>query len=626
MQTRRKRFQLLLACAVGVSGCAIGGCTPEAYRRDADREVARILRERKQTALGYEPPVKVSDAPAPRAAKLDYKKIPVTAVPPVAPPAIVRGRIGEVPFGPLGPEVEPVPLRTGYQPGRLGDTSEDADELVFNRAAGPPAPGRGVRRFDLFASLKFATQNSRDYQDRAEDLYLSALDVTLERHLFAPRPFARIGTEYTGGQADVDYRSALAATASAGVRQQLPYGGEIVAETLVRFVNAIEGEVEDGESADIVLSGSLPLLRGAGLINLEPLISQERELVYQVRNFEAYRRSFAVEIATQYFDLRTRQQAINNRLQNYATLEALLIRAQALYETQRLPALEVQRAEQSLLSGENSLITARQAYANALDNFKIALGMNVNDPLDVVPVDLDVPVPEVQRATGVEAAYRYRLELQTAEDRVSDAVRTVEVARNGLLPDLNLTGRTSTGNRTGSPARQLDSRTLEYSAGLQLDLPVDRVAERNSYRRALIGFDRAQRDYEDLRDRVAAQVRADIRGIRAAQSSLTIQQQSIALAERRLDNASTRLELNIQGADTREVVEAQADLLDAQDSFEQAKAVLQVRVLEYLRDTGTLRVDPEAGELGQALYQDSGRGIRADLGRNVDVNAGGLPR
>jgi outer membrane protein TolC len=261
----------------------------------------------------------------------------------------------------------------------------------------------------------------------------------------------------------------------------------------------------------------------------------------------------------------------------------------------------VQRAEQSLLSGENTLIDARQAYANALDAFKIALGMEVTAPLDVIPVELDVPVPDVAPAEAVTTAYHYRLELQTAKDRVGDAVRGVEVARNGLLPDLNLTGKIDTGNRNDTSARRLDSRSLEYSAGLQLELPVDRVAERNAYRRALISFDRAQRNFEDQRDRVAAQVRARARGIRSARSSLLIQEKSIALAERRLDNAQTRLRLGVQGADTREVVEAQADLLNAQDSYENAKADLQVRVLEFLRDTGTLRVDPDAGELGRSL-------------------------
>lgn len=583
---------------------AVTGCTDEAYRSDADHDVQRILRERKQSTLEYQPQADASDAPAPKAIQRDYQKIPVTAITPEVPPAMITAPIGAVPYGSLGPERDEMPVDTDVMPGGLGqggaDESED-DAASQGLAYGPPAPGHAAKRLDLFGALKFGVQNSRDYQDKMEDLYLAALEVTLQRHLFAPRPFVRTGLDYSGGQADVAYRSALAATASAGVKQQLPYGGEIVAETLVQFVNALSDSAESGESADLVLSGSVPLLRGAGMVNLEPLISSERDLVYEVRTFEQFRREYAVNVATLYFDLLTRQQAINNRLQNYATLASLLERARALFAARRLPALEVQRAEQSLLSGENTLIDARQAYANALDAFKIALGMEVTDPLDVIPVELDVPVPDATGTEAVSTAYRYRLELQTAKDRVGDAVRGVEVARNGLLPDLNLTGKIDTGNRDKTPARRLDSRSLEYSAGLQLELPVDRVAERNAYRRALISFDRAQRNYEDQRDRVAAQVRARARGIRSARSSLLIQEKSIALAERRLDNAQTRLRLGVQGADTREVVEAQADLLNAQDSYENAKADLQVRVLEFLRDTGTLRVDPDAGELGRSL-------------------------
>src|SRR3712207_5419842 len=112
--------------------------------------------------------------------------------------------------------------------------------------------------------------------------YLNALNVTLERHLLSPRPFARVGAAYEGGQQTVDYRSAVTVTTNAGVRQRLPYGGEVVAEALVRFVDAISDNAENGEEASVALSGSLPLLRGAGLVNLEGLISAERELVYQV--------------------------------------------------------------------------------------------------------------------------------------------------------------------------------------------------------------------------------------------------------------------------------------------------------------------------------------------------------
>lgn len=245
-------------------------------RRDADHDVQRILRDREDVALGYRPQTIAGDEPAPVARKADYRKIPATRIPPPGEMAVEVPDVS-VPYGPLGPNPDAVPDAPA---GRGDSLSGDADFTRFRHLElGPPAPGTGRRRLDLFGALRFAVQNSREYQDRMEDLYLAALDVTLDRHLFAPRPFARAGLEYTGGQPDVDYRSALAATAGAGVRQQLPYGGEVVAETLVRFVDAINGEVEDGESADVVLSGSLPLLRGAGMVNLEPLVAGERQVV-----------------------------------------------------------------------------------------------------------------------------------------------------------------------------------------------------------------------------------------------------------------------------------------------------------------------------------------------------------
>jgi hypothetical protein len=54
-------------------------------------------------------------------------------------------------------------------------------------------------------------------------------------------------------------------------------------------------------------------------------------------------------------------------------------------------------------------------------------------------------------------------------------------------------------------------------------------------------------------------------------------------------------------AQTRDVVDSQTDLLNAQDRYDSAKAELQVQILTLLRDTGTLRLDPDAGSLGHAM-------------------------
>lgn len=576
------------------------GCSTDDYKRSADRDVRKILRDRENRTLAYDAPSATDNAtpsdPAPVAKS--FSKIPVTPITPREPPAVNEIRV-DIPYGPLGPmlplpSTQPAPLKRDRY-GIEAYEQRRRDELQL----GPPLPQTLVRRFDLFQSLDYATRNSRNYQTQLEELYLAALDVTLERHLFSPRPFVQTGLEYVGGQRDTDYRSALNATATAGVRQQLPYGGEVVARSLVTFVNALNESVSDGESAQVALSTSIPLLRGAGLVNLEPLILSEREVVYQIRAFEDFRRSFVVDIGSTYFNLITQQQSLANRRLNYANLSLLTDRTQALYDAGRLSFLEVQRSLQALLSAEQSLVSAQQSYQSALDNFKIQLGMPVEETLEIIGVELDLRIPELELADVVAQALRYRLNLQTARDRIDDALRGVAVAKNRLLPDLSITGDVSAGNPTGSSAGDIENRTLQYRAGALLDLPIDRVSERNAYRRSLIALNRTQRDYDEQQDRVAVGARDALRGIQAAQVTLQLQAAGIALAQRRLDFSN---ELLRQGkATARDVVESQSSLLDAQDRYDQARAQLQIQLLRYLRETGTLRVDPDAGAIGEAL-------------------------
>ncbi|MDB5289841.1 MAG: outer membrane protein [Phycisphaerales bacterium] len=591
---------LLLVLACG----PIVGCSADAYRRSADREVFPLIHDREQRTLGYAPQVEVKPDEAPPVPARAYEKIPLTHQPPAEPVAIEAEQT-VVPYGVLGPEFPPPAATPGFSDG-FAEEKEVARAGVGD-VYGPPVPEAMRRRFDLFQSLAYATQHSRPFQTQMEQLYLAALSVTLQRHLLSPIPFATTGVQYTGGQLDSKYQSALAATGTVGVKQQLPYGGQIVAQTLVQFVDALNSTTAGGESAQVALSGSIPLLRGAGMVNLEPLIQSERTLVYQVRKFEEYRRQFVVDVSRQYFQLLTSQQSVSNRRQNVANLTALLDRTQALFDAGRLNFLEVQRSEQALLQGENDLSDALANYQDSVDSFKLILGMPVEEDLDAMPSELEVNVPQLEGRDVIAVAEQYRLELQTARDQIDDARRQVAVAQNGLLPDLNVTAQTDFGNRilVSTPAKSFDDRATTYSAGVTLGLPLDRLAERNVYRQSLIQFEQAQRSFADLRDSVAAQVRAAVRGIRAAQVSLDLQRRGIRLAERRLDYS---LELLKRGtASARDVVESQSSLLEAQDNFSAARATLQVSVLQFLNDTGTLRVDPEAGSIGRALNPDRSR-------------------
>ena len=583
-----------------VLGGFLCGCSPDHYARQADLDVQALVRDREKQTLDYAPQVETPLPELKPVPKKAYDKLPTSPIPPRGPSALEIEKV-VLPHGPLGPDIKvfEAPVVEGADWGAELTARYKPREML-----GPPLPQEVIQRFDLFASLAYAVQHSRAYQDQMDDLYTTALTVTLERHLFTLRPFANTSALYTGGQKTSDYKQALTVTNRAGVRQQLPYGGEVVASGLVQFVNAINGNVDDGESASVALQGSMPLLRGFGMVNLEPLIASERRLVYAVRDFEEFRRSFAVQIARTYFNLLAGQQGIRNRRINLASSIDLRERSQAMFDNGRLPGLEVQRARQQELTAQSQLINAEENYQSALDAFKLLLGMPVEEAMDVAAEEMTVPVPKLTPDEAVELAHRYRLTLTTANDRVNDAMRVVKNSQNNLLPDLNLTASGSLGNEADTPAVELQGRTSTYSAGITLDLPVDRLRERNQYRLALIDLQKAQRDFTGARDSVTAEVREALRSLRAAEINLEIQRVSIDLAERRVEFANIRLK-GVAGASTRDVVEAQQDLLTAQDSFEQARSQVQISVLNYLRVTGTLRVDPASGTLGRVMDRAS---------------------
>src|SRR5204862_7996508 len=99
----------------------------------------------------------------------------------------------------LGPEMLFAPGQGAPQYDRAGAESARRESRERLRL-GPPAAGPlAVVQLDLFRALEYGVQHSRTFQTRMEDLYLAALDVTLQRHLFEPRPFGTQTFTYSGG-------------------------------------------------------------------------------------------------------------------------------------------------------------------------------------------------------------------------------------------------------------------------------------------------------------------------------------------------------------------------------------------------------------------------------------------
>jgi outer membrane protein TolC len=475
----------------------------------------------------------------------------------------------------------------------------------------PATTTQPARQISLQDALALAFQNAREFQTAKEDLYLAALALTLERHLWTPRPFGNIETQYANYGQIRNFDHAMATVAQVGVTQKLPLGGEVTARVVDNLMRDLTHHITSAETGAMILEANVPLLRGAGLVALEVRFQAERNLIYAIRTFERFRQEFAVSIAGDYFNLQQAKQQIENTRLSIKSDDQLVAWARARWRTGWVNELDVQRAEQDRLRAISSEVSAVESYRSAMDRFKVRLTLPPETPLDVpLPEDSTAPtsqpaslndmhsledslrMPDVSEEEAIRVATKYRLDLLNSLDAIDDAARGVANAENSLLPSLDATGsvRLDTDpNRLGTFKYNTERAT--WRGSLNLELPLDRVAERNLLRNRLIAKDRAQRGYENDKDLVVVDVRRAMRRVQQQQTLLQIQTINRDLAIKRRRAAQIRFQMGQIG--NRDIVEAENELLSARDALASAQAQLRLAILQFRRDTGTLRVNDD---------------------------------
>lgn len=446
-------------------------------------------------------------------------------------------------------------------------------------------------KIDLAAALSQSQKTAREFITQQEEYILTAIRLLIEEHRWSPRLFNDTSVGYSNAQADGDAtENTLSIMNELGVRQQLPFGGQVAArwiwEASEDLRSSVSGQYE--QSSRIVLDGNIPLLRGAGDVAQESRIQARRNLVYAARTFEDFRRTFMVSLARDYFNLLLSQDSIASQERQLDSLVQLEERQGEWYRAGKLPEFEVNLARNNVLNARASLANLREQYILSLDRFKIRLGLDVRQPVEILSFELPVPEPDVSLDEATMMALEYRLDLQNQRDQVDDTKRQVRNARNNLLPDLNLSGSltlpTDADEREGGAVYEPDDAS--YSTAMTLSLPLDREIERLQLRSTIIAVQQAQRTYEQSRDNVVLDVRARVREIERARLNLDLAQERVNITLRRQEEQKIKED----EVDTQARVDTANDLLQAERARDQARTDVRNAVLDYLLATGQLRV------------------------------------
>lgn len=456
------------------------------------------------------------------------------------------------------------------------------------------------RVLNLETALNLAVQQSREYQSQKEQLYLSALSLTGARYEFSPQFFANSTASLSGTG---DSSSIGSVDSRVGVDQLLRTGGRLgvsLANDLTRyFVGWSQsgfGSSRDSAINTLSVNLSQPLLRGFGINSpeVEALTQAERNVVYSVRSFSQYQRQFAVDIVNAYFGLLRQKDTVRNNYTNYLRrLE--LARYNEARSVDRASALVVDQAHADELDARISYVTSIATYLNAAAAFKLRLGLPQSEEIYFDDKDLReladtglIPV-EIGRESAFHLAVERHLEILNAIDRFEDSKRKLRIAADQLKPGLLLSSSATIASDAPYDYTSFDLEKVRYNVGLALDLPVDRLRQRNTYRAAIVSFESQVRTLANTLDSSKRDIEDGFRNLEQARLNLLSRREALALAVRREESSRISFEAGrLQILDLRN---AQDALISAQNNLIfTLVSYLQIR-LGILLDIGVIRTE-----------------------------------
>jgi outer membrane protein TolC len=514
--------------------CVAGGCSPEHYKAEADKEVYNIIDGKWQDGFG---------------AKVNYK---VSDVPP------------------------------------------SANDVQIENAV-PPS---GV--ITLAQAVAMATAHNRAYQTQKEALYLSALSLTDERYKYARQWFGTIDGRYfsEGGEEDVLVGGSDEGLAGFDQLHLLGDGVLISTGLAIDWARFLSGDPRTTLRSVLTATITAPILgSGAGKVAREQLTQAERNVLYDIRAFNRYRKTFVVDIVTDYYNVLQQRDLVTNAGNNYKRAVESKERLEMESEAGRKSRIDVDEAEQNVLTAESRVVAAKERYEQSLDAFKIRLSLptDANVVLDQNELraleEMGISEIEYTLDEAIETALLRRLDLANSADFIDDAERNVSLGAEGLGPQLNLTGGANVESREKTDFSRLQFHEGIYDLRLEADLPFDRKTQRNAYRQALITLERQQRQYEDDKERIKLAVRSAYRRLKETADRYKIQKNSLALAKERVE--MNRVLLDAGRVTTRILLLSQDALLEAQDNVTAALIEHLNAKLSFYQDVGILQVRPD---------------------------------
>ncbi|MBT4485262.1 MAG: TolC family protein [Candidatus Latescibacteria bacterium] len=264
---------------------------------------------------------------------------------------------------------------------------------------------------------------------------------------------------------------------------------------------------------------------------------------------------------------------------------------------------DVLEAKSALINREQDVLDQEKLVCDLEDKLKRLLNISTgtDGPVRVIPTDSpEVIQVELDWEQILNDALRYHPDYQASKTAVEKNELQAAVAKNSLLPDLNLITSykiNGSGETVGDNFSDIGSGdTYGWEVSLNLSFPVGSNYAEAAYEKSKIDVKRSQLSVEDLEQRISTEIQTAIRNVEVNREKVDVMTLSVEINELKLEKEEERYRNNLSTSFF--VLEYQKDLMNARNLYNKALMDYTMAVEELKLISGTLLKDINISIIG----------------------------
>ncbi len=371
---------------------------------------------------------------------------------------------------------------------------------------------------------------------------------------------------------------------SAFITQALPTGATLTfSSDLTRSVTS-PSEPPEQYNTDLRVSLVQPLLRG-GRIYVATRPIRDAELDLRVANAQLQAEILRVTARTKanYYNLLLAEKVIGVTQAAIDRDQLLVDASQALFKAGLVTKRDVFSAELSVAQDSARLVNTRADLENARNALLDVLGLPIGTEVRLIDKVISFEPITLELERWIATATANRPEILDLETQIEKRLLNIKVARNTLLPQLDLAASYGRNQTAPSFGKSFSLSGDAWSVGLLFSVPIGNVAARSALAQAEIERSRLQEQLSQMKRQVELEVRAAVIKLQKSLERMRALTAAIDQAKGKLEVGRAQFALgqatNLDITDAQQaLLSSESDLLAAMVDYNVGLAELEARI------------------------------------------------